>query len=46
MAEHKLSYTASEIDERLGKVSSLVAKVNGITPDATGNVTLPIDTSI
>ena len=46
MAEHKLSYTASEIDERLGKVSSLVAKINGITPDSTGNVTLPIDTSI
>lgn len=38
MAEYKLSYTAKEIDEKLGKVDSLVATVNGIAPDANGNV--------
>ena len=38
--EFKLSYTAKDIDERLGKVDSLVSSVNNIKPDATGNVQL------
>ena len=36
--EYKLSYTATEIDEKLGKIDSLVATVNGVSPDANGNV--------
>lgn len=46
MAEYNLSYTASEIDERLGKVDSLVSSVNGVSPDESGNVTIDIGTSI
>lgn len=38
MAEYKLSYTASEIDEKLGMVDSMVKSVNGQTPDENGNV--------
>lgn len=38
MAEFKLSYTASEINNKLGKVDTLVATVNGVAPDASGNV--------
>ena len=36
--EYKLSYTGSEINEKLGKVDKLVSTVNGIAPDASGNV--------
>lgn len=35
--EYKLSYTASEIDEKLGMVDSMVKTVNGVTPDESGN---------
>lgn len=42
MAEFKLSYTANEIDEKLGKVDSLVATVNGVAPDANGNVNIQV----
>jgi hypothetical protein len=38
MADYKLSFTASEINEKLGRVDSLVASVNGVKPDANGNV--------
>ena len=38
MAEFKLSYTANEINEKLGKVDNLVSTVNGVAPDADGNV--------
>ena len=41
MAEFKLSYTASEIDRKLGKVDNLVSTVNGALPDANGNVNVP-----
>ena len=40
--EYKLSYTATEIDERLGKIDNLVASVNGITPDENGNVNISV----
>lgn len=36
--EYQLSYTASEIDEKLGKIDNMVSTVNGITPDENGNV--------
>ena len=36
--EYRLSYTASEIDEKLSKIDSLVSSVNGILPDGNGNV--------
>lgn len=36
--EYKLSYTAQEIDEKLGKIDNLVSTINGISPDANGNV--------
>jgi hypothetical protein len=42
MAEYKLSYTGAEIDEKLGKVDSLVATVNGIAPDKNGNVNITV----
>lgn len=38
MAEFKLPYTANEISEKLGKVDNLVATVNGVAPDANGNI--------
>lgn len=41
MNEFKLSYTANEINEKLGKVDNLVSSVNGIEPDANGNVNIP-----
>lgn len=37
-AEYKLSYTATEIDEKLGKIDNLVATINGVSPDENGNV--------
>ena len=40
--EYRLSYTAAEIDEKLGRVDSLVASVNGIVPDDNGNVQITI----
>ena len=40
--EYKLSYTAVEIDERLGKIDSMVTSVNGIAPDKNGNVEIDI----
>lgn len=40
--EYKLSYTATEIDEKLGKVDSLVSTINGIAPDENGNVELSL----
>lgn len=45
MAEYKLSYTASEIDEKLGKIDNLVASVNGVAPDENGNVEITIPDS-
>ena len=41
--EYKLSYTAAQIDERLGMVDNMVKTVNGVAPDNQGNVqiTLP-----
>ena len=42
MAEYKLSYTASEIDRRLGKVDRLVSSVNGVSPDENGNVSIDV----
>lgn len=41
-AEYKLSYTATEIDEKLGKIDSLVATVNGNKPDYNGNVNIQV----
>jgi hypothetical protein len=45
--EYKLPYTAAQINEKLGKIDSLVATVNGIAPDENGNVatTTPIATA-
>ena len=40
--EYRLSYTASEIDEKLGKIDGLVASVNGISPDENGNVNISV----
>lgn len=40
--EYKLSYTASEIDNKLGKIDTLVATVNGVAPDENGNVEIAI----
>lgn len=40
--EYKLSYTATQIDEKLGKIDSLVATINGIAPDENGNVQIPV----
>ena len=39
---HKLSFTARDIDERLRKVNDMVKSVNGVTPDANGNVQIEI----
>lgn len=36
--EYKLSYTATEIDEKLGMVDNMVKSVNGVVPDENGNV--------
>lgn len=44
--EYKLSYTASEIDRKLGKVDTLVSSINGISPDVNGNVELEVGSSI
>ena len=38
--EFKLSYTASEINEKLGKIDTFVSAVNGIAPDENGNVVI------
>lgn len=38
--EYELSFTASQINEKLGKIDKLVKTVNGIEPDASGNVEL------
>lgn len=38
--EYTLSYTAAEINEKLGKVDSLVSTVNGVKPDASGNINI------
>ena len=46
MAEYKLSYKASEIDRKLGKVDTLVATVNGISPDENGNVEISVGSNI
>lgn len=43
--EYKLSYTATEIDERLGMVDSMVKSVNGVMPDESGNVKITITDS-
>jgi hypothetical protein len=45
MAEYKLSYTAAEIDERLGAVDSMVKTINGVAPDENGNVEITIPDS-
>lgn len=36
--EYKLSYTAAEIDEKLGQIDNAVMFVNGVAPDEYGNV--------
>ena len=36
--EYKLPYTASEINEKLGKIDNKVSTVNGVSPDENGNV--------
>lgn len=43
--EYKLPYTASEVNQKLAKIDSLVATVNGNPPDANGNVTINVDIS-
>lgn len=40
--EYKLSYTATEIDEKLGMVDSMVKSVNGVMPDENGNVEITV----
>ena len=40
--EYKLSYTASEIDEKLGKIDNMVMSVDGIAPDDNGNVSIKL----
>ena len=40
MAEFKLDYTANEVNEKLGKIDNLVATVNGVAPDANGNIAI------
>ena len=40
MAEFKLSYTANEINKKLGKIDTLVSTINGNYPDANGNVNI------
>lgn len=40
--EYKLSYTATQIDQKLGKIDNLVATVNGVSPDKNGNVEIPV----
>lgn len=45
MAEYKLSYTAAEIDEKLGMVDNMVKSVNGQMPDENGNVEIPTNGS-
>jgi hypothetical protein len=39
--EFKLSYTAVDINERLGLIDSMVKSVNGISPNESGNVYIP-----
>lgn len=41
--EYKLSYTAAQIDERLGKIDSMVKSVNNIEPDENGNVEIVVN---
>ena len=36
--EYKLPFTAAEIRERLEKINKLVSTVNGVAPDANGNI--------
>lgn len=43
--EYKLSYTAAQIDERLGMVDDMVKTVNGVAPDNQGNVQIVIPDS-
>ena len=40
--EYQLSYTAKQIDERLGMVDKMVKSVNGTGPDENGNVRIVI----
>jgi hypothetical protein len=40
--EYVLSFTAEEIDEKLGKIDNLVQTVNGQAPDENGNVVIQI----
>lgn len=40
--KYKLSYTAQEIDKKLGKIDNLVATVNGVAPDENGNVEISV----
>lgn len=42
MAEFKLSYTAKEIDEKLGKIDDLEVTSISATSDSNGNVTLEV----
>lgn len=45
MAEFKLDYTANEVNEKLGKIDNLVATINGVAPDANGNVEIEVGES-
>ena len=40
--EYRLSYTAEQIDDKLGMIDSLVKTVNGVEPDENGNVEVPV----
>jgi hypothetical protein len=44
--EYKLSYTATEIDEKLSMVDEMVKTVNGTAPDESGNVTLDFSSAV
>lgn len=41
--EYKLSYTAAQIDEKLGKIDNMVKSVNNIEPDENGNVEIVVN---
>lgn len=44
--EFKLSYTANEINEKLGRVDKSVLTINGIAPDKNGNVEVSSSSSV
>ena len=44
--EFTLSYTASDINRRLGAVDDMVKSVNGIAPNSAGNVSITIPSKV